>query len=155
MQRRKIEVDDQRNLPIVLAENEFRFKSELVEQSHDFYHREFRALSFHLVRHLRLPPNPAGNEPSLAPPPFDDLPKVDPAGKWTLLAVFYVLDEQFSPEKTKAARDRLTKVQEDLASAGIVFRPIDRKCYDASIAAARQVTTQSFGNTQQVGGAGR
>lgn len=155
MQRRKIEVDDQLNLPMVLTENDFSFKSELVEESHDFYHREVRELSFHLVRHFRLPPNPAGKQPSLTPPPFDELQKVDAAGKWTLLAVFYVLDDQFSPEKTKAARDALTKVQDDLTSAGFVFRTVDRKCYDTSIAPARQSTTQAFGNTQQVGPAGR
>lgn len=154
MQRRKIEIHDQLNLPLVLSENDFRFKSEFVEETHDFYHRD-APVEFHLVRHFRLSPNPDGKQPLPTLPPFDDLQKVDPAGKWTLWAVAYVLDDQSSPEKIKAARDALTKIHDDLSSCGIVFRAVDRKHHDTSIAATRQPTTQMLGNTQQVGGAGR
>lgn len=153
MQRRKIEIHDQLNLPLVLGENDFRFKSESIEETYDFYHRE-APVEFHLVRHYRLPQEPGGDKPMSTVPSFEDLEKVDAAGKWTLWAVAYVLDDQ-SPEKIKAARDALSKVHEDLSSAGIVFRAVDRKYHDTSIAATRQMTAQTLGNLQQVGGAGR
>lgn len=149
MQRKKIEIHDQLKLQTVLADNEFRFKSEAIEETYDIYHREVDLLSFHLVRNYRLPPNvnPDGSRTPLPTlPSFDALEKQDPAGKWQLWAKAYVLDDQ-SPDKIKAARDALTKVRDDFGST-INFLTIDRKYHDTQITVPRQPATQTLGRTQ-------
>lgn len=152
LQRKLVEIPYQLNMPTVFANNNLVFKSECVEEVHDFYETP-GSVEFHLVRHFRLPPNPAGRQPLTTLPPYDELEKVDPAGKWTLIANSYVMDNQSSPEKIKAARDALAKVQKDLSL--INWRVLDRKVFDTAIAPARQPITQTLGNTQQVGGAVR
>lgn len=161
LQRKMIEIPHQLNLHAVLSENHLALKSECVEETHDFYETP-GSVEFHLVRHFRLPPPnhdtaTAGGRPQRQPlptlPAYDELEKVDPAGKWTLVASAYVMDNQSSPEKIKAARDALAKVQKDLSV--IRWRALDRRVFDTSMAPARQPVTQTLGNTQQVGGAVR
>lgn len=153
MQRKKIEIHDQLNLPVVLTENEFRFKSESIEETHDIYHRE-NPVEFHLVRYYKLPANADGAaraQPLPMLPALNALQKADPAGKWMLWAVAYVQDDQ-SPDKIKAARDALAKVRDDLTPCGIAFRAIDRKYHDTQLAATRKPTTQTLGMTQSLAG---
>lgn len=148
MQRKKIELHEQLNLPTVLKENDFRFKSESIEESHDIYHRE-APVEFHFTRAYRLSHGAA--QPLATMPPLDTLPKVLPGGQWMLKAVAYVFEDQ-SPDKIKAARDALSKVVEDLTSTGISFKQIERKYYDTQLAATRNPATQSFGQTQSLAG---
>lgn len=148
MQRKKIEIHDQLNLPTVLTENDFRFKSEAVEETHDIYHRE-APVEFHLTRVYKLPTG--ADKPAANLPPLESLQKVDPAGRWMLTVVAYVMDDQ-SPDKIKAARDALTQVWDDLTPCGIAFKQIDRKYYDTQLAAARKPVIQPFGQAQQMAG---
>lgn len=148
MQRKKIEIHDQINLPTVLLENDFRFKSEAIEETHDIYHRE-APVEFHLTRVYKLPTG--ADHPAATLPALESLQKVDPAGRWMLTVVAYVMDDQ-SPDRIKAARDALTQVWEDLTPCGITFKQIDRKYYDTQLAAARKPPTQSFGQTQSLAG---
>lgn len=148
MQRKKIEIHDQLNLPTVLTENGFRFKAESIEETHDIYHRE-APVEFHLSRTYKLPAG--ADQPAATLPALESLPKVDPACRWMLTVVAYVMDDQ-SPDRIKAARDALTQVWEDLTPCGITFRQIDRKYYDTQLAAMRKPPTQSFGQSQSLAG---
>lgn len=148
MQRKKIEIWDQLNLPTVLAENEFRFRSQLVEESHDVYHRDDPLLEFSLVRHHTLPASASSSGPL---PAFDTLERVDPAGKWTLWVKYHVRDDG-APEKIKAARDALLKVRDELAPCGFDFKVLDRKVYDTQLMLQRKTpATQTLGLKQSLG----
>lgn len=60
LQRHKVEIWEQLNLPAVLADNGFRVRAESLEVTHDMYHRDDPMLEFNLVRHYLLPaPAPA------------------------------------------------------------------------------------------------
>lgn len=150
MQRKKIEIWDQLNLPTVLGENEFRYRAQLVEESHDVYHRDDPLLEFSLVRHHTLPASFQG-PPSGPLPAFDTLERVDPAGKWTLWVRYHVRDDG-APEKIKAARDALLKVRDELAPCGFDFKVLDRKVYDTQLMLQRKTpATQTLGLKQSLG----
>lgn len=164
LQRKKIELHDQLNLPIVLTENDFRLTTESIEESYDIYHRE-APVEFHLIRSHKLPPqqpptttadgtssSAAVKQPAPILPPFDTLTPHDPAGKWTLWVSTYVFEDQ-SPDKIKEARDALLKVRDELGSTGIQFRPIDRRFLDTQLVpAARQPETLTLGMSQSIAG---
>ncbi|KAF3765607.1 hypothetical protein M406DRAFT_329495 [Cryphonectria parasitica EP155] len=151
MQRKKIELYDQLNLPLILTENDFIYKGEHIEESHDIYHRD-NPVEFHLVRCYRVPAMADGgkNAPSTTLPAFDSLEMVSP-GKWMLTVVSYVLDDH-TPDKMQAARDALIKVKDDLAPCGITFKEIDRRHYDTQLAASRKPTSQALGMNQSLAG---
>ncbi|CAN8104389.1 unnamed protein product [Discula destructiva] len=152
LQRKKIEIHDQLNLPTVLTDNDFRFKSEVVEESHDIYHRE-SPVEFHLTRTYKLPSTGTGTgQPAATLPPLESLSMVEPGGRWMLKVVAYVFDDQ-SPDKIKEARDVLTKVVDDLTPVGFAFKSLDRKFFDTQAAVARAPAIQSFGQTQSIVGA--
>lgn len=148
MQRKKIEIHDQLNLPTVLKENDFHLKSEGIEERHDIYHRE-APVEFHFIRFYKL--SSGKSEPAATMPSMESLSKVDPAGHWVLYVVSYVFEDQ-SPDNIKAARDAVNKVVEDLSACGIVFMQLDRKRFDTQLAAAPKPATQSFGQTQSLAG---
>lgn len=150
LQRKKIEIHDQLNLPTVLQENDFRFQSEAIEERQDIYHRE-APVEFHFTRYYKLG-TPGATEPCKTLPKLEHLTKVDPVGRWMLVVVAYVFEDQ-SPENIQAARDALTKVVDDLSPTGISFVRIDRKVYDTQLAATRNPAVQSFGQTQSLAGA--
>ncbi|POS79143.1 hypothetical protein DHEL01_v202468 [Diaporthe helianthi] len=151
MQRKKIEIWDQLNLPAVLAENEFRYRSQLVEESHDVYHRDDPLLEFSLVRHHALPASFSAGRPSEPLPAFESLERVDPAGKWTLWVKYHVRDDG-APEKIKAARDALLKVRDELAPCGFDFKVLDRKVYDTQLMLQRKTPAmQTLGLKQSLG----
>ncbi|KAG8164046.1 hypothetical protein KVR01_005964 [Diaporthe batatas] len=150
MQRKKIEIWDQLNLPVVLADNDFRYRSQLVEESHDVYHRDDPLLEFSLVRH-HTPPASSSAKPSDPLPAFESLERVDPAGKWTLWVKYHVRDDG-APEKIKAARDALLKVRDELAPCGFDFKVLDRKVYDTQLVLQRKTpATQTLGLKQSLG----
>jgi mediator of RNA polymerase II transcription subunit 18 len=150
MQRKKIEIWDQLNLPSVLGDNEFRYRAQLVEESHDVYHRDDPLLEFSLVRHHTLPSSFQG-PPSGPLPAFDTLERVDAAGKWTLWVRYHVRDDG-APEKIKAARDALLKVRDELAPCGFDFKVLDRKVYDTQLMLQRKTpATQTLGLKQSLG----
>ncbi|KUI59404.1 hypothetical protein VP1G_06623 [Cytospora mali] len=136
LQRNKIEIWDQLNLPAVMADNGFRPKAETVEETHDIYHRDDPMLEFNLVRHYKLPSpkNPSAPEKSSPLPDLDQLEKTDPAGKWILWARVHVLSDDKAPEKIKAARDTLARVRDELRGTGIEFRELDRRVHDTQLA---------------------
>lgn len=166
LQRHKIEIWEQMNLPTVLAENGFRVKSESIEVTHDMYHRDDGSLEFNLVQYYMLHPgnspspstdpssssSPAG--PSTAPLPdsIDKLEKVDPAGKWVLWARVHIIDDEHPPEKIKAARDTLLRMRDELRGTGIDFKIIDRRVHDTQVAVSRAPATQQLGRTQNLPG---
>ncbi|KAJ0124766.1 rna polymerase ii mediator complex subunit [Diaporthe amygdali] len=149
MQRKKIEIWDQLNLPTVLNENDFRFKAQLVEETHDIYHRDDPLLEFSLVRHYTPPASFQG--PASGPlPAFEELDKVDSAGKWTLWVRYHVHDDS-APEKIKAARDALLKARDDLAPCGFDFKVLDRKVFDTQLMLQRKTpATQTLGLKQSL-----
>lgn len=153
LQRKKIELHDQLNLHTVLLENEFRLKTESIEESYDIYHRE-APVEFHLVRYHKLPPQADGpdpKQPATTLPPFESLETRDPAGKWILWVSTYVFEDQ-SPDKIKEARDTLLKVRDDLNASGIQFRNIDRRFLDTQLVPTRQPETQTLGMSQSIAG---
>ncbi|KAI3393424.1 hypothetical protein diail_4260 [Diaporthe ilicicola] len=156
MQRKKIEIWGQLNLPVVLGENEFRLRGQLVEETHDIYHRDDPMLEFSLVRQYTAPASSSSSSqgPSAPLPAFDTLDKVDPAGKWTLWVRYHVHDDS-APEKIKAARDALLKARDDLAPCGFDFKVLDRKVFDTQLVLQRKTpATQTLGLKQSLGGPG-
>lgn len=150
MQRKKVDIWDQLNLPQVLTENEFKYRAQIVEESHDVYHRDDPLLEFSLVRHYTLPASFQGS-PSGPLPAFDSLERVDPAGKWALWVRYHVRDDG-APEKIKAARDALLKVRDELAPCGFDFKVLDRKVYDTQLMLQRKTpATQTLGLKQSLG----
>lgn len=171
LQRNKIEIWEQLNLPAVLADNGFRVKAESLEEAHDIYHRDDPMLEFNLVRHYKLPaqdpapPPPSSSSPSSPPPPpaapstaplapegIDRLDRADPAGKWVLWARVHVLSDDHSPERIKAARDALARVRDELRGAGVDFRVLDRRVHDTQLAVRKGPATQTLGRTQNLSG---
>ncbi|ROW08603.1 hypothetical protein VPNG_06156 [Cytospora leucostoma] len=161
LQRSKIEIWDQLNLPAVLADNGFRLKAESVEETHDVYHRDDPMLEFNLVRHHTLPAantadTSSGGDAS-APAPATSLPaslgdleRTDPAGKWILWARVHVNSDEVSPERIKAARDTLARVRDELRGTGIDFKVLDRRVHDTQLAVRKGPTTQTLGRTQNL-----
>lgn len=164
LQRNKIEIWDQLNLPAVMADNSFRLKAESVEETHDMYHRDDPMLEFNLVRHYKLPspsPSPSSSSSTAAtaaapsqeplPPSLDQLERADPAGKWVLWARVHVhSDDMSSPERVKAARDTLLRVRDELRGTGVDFRPVDRRAHDTQLAVRKGPATQMLGRTQNL-----
>lgn len=164
LQRNKIEIWDQLNLPAVLADNGFRLKAESIEETHDVCHRDDPMLEFSLVRHHILPaakaPSPSGSDasaPAPAPAPATSLPasldgleRTDPAGKWILWARVHVNSDEVSPERIKAARDTLARVRDELRGTGIDFKVLDRRVHDTQLAVRKGPTTQTLGRTQNL-----
>lgn len=149
MQRKKIELHGQLNLPTVLKENGFIYKAEYIEEAHDFYHRD-APVEFHVTRSYSVPSDSGGKAPSTTLLPLESLQPTVP-GKWMLRVVSYVLDDH-TPDKIQAARDALTKVKDELGPCGIQFKEIDRRHYDTQLAATRKSTSQAFGMAQQLAG---
>ncbi|KUI73955.1 hypothetical protein VM1G_09467 [Cytospora mali] len=153
LQRNKIEIWNQLNLPAVMADNGFRPKAETVEETHDIYHRDDPMLEFNLVRHYKLPsPAPSAPETTGPLPDPGQLEKTDPAGKWILWAKVHVLSDDKAPEKIKAARDTLARVRDELRGTGIEFRVLDRRVHDTQLAVRKGPATQTLGRTQNLSG---
>ncbi|CAK7240785.1 MAG: hypothetical protein STHCBS139747_002232 [Sporothrix thermara] len=135
-QRKKLELVDMRNLPAILTENGYRFKSELIEESFSFYNN---GNEYALVRYHRLPSaTPAA--PGAPPTPLASLPSwddlltsatFDPSRQWLFFVRRHVHGDT-SPEKVKKALDELEAARVQLTGI-FAFKPVDRRAHDTRI----------------------
>ncbi|KAL1889747.1 hypothetical protein Sste5346_008735 [Sporothrix stenoceras] len=143
-QRKKVELADTRNLPAILTDNGYRFKSELIEESFIFYNN---GNEYVLVRYHRLPssaPAAPGTPPTplSALPTWDSItnvpggppsgaPPVDPSRQWLFFVRRHVLDDT-SPEKMKKAVEELEAARTQLTGI-FAFVPVDRRAHDTRV----------------------
>ncbi|CAK7271170.1 hypothetical protein SEPCBS119000_004463 [Sporothrix epigloea] len=135
-QRKKLELTDTRNLPAILMDNGYRFKSELIEESFVFYNN---GNEYALVRNHRLR-DAVSAAPGTPPPPLASLPSwddlmasatFDPSRQWLFFVRRHVHGDT-TPEKIKEALDELEAVRVQLTGI-FAFKPVDRRAYDTRI----------------------
>ncbi|EPE09388.1 mediator complex subunit med18 [Ophiostoma piceae UAMH 11346] len=140
-QRKKIDIPELRNLPTLLAENNYQFKSEMIEESITFFNN---GTEYALVRYHRLPgvvSAPTEQAPQGAPVPLTALPSwdelrspglcLDPSGQWLLFVRRHVVEDT-SPEKMKKALELLDGAHTQLTGV-FEFRAVDRRAHDTRI----------------------
>ncbi|CAK7220185.1 hypothetical protein SCUCBS95973_004072 [Sporothrix curviconia] len=135
-QRKKLELTDTRNLPAILTDNGYRFKSELLEESFLFNNN---GNEYALVRYHRLP-SAAPAAPGTPPTPLAALPAwdelmtsatFDPSRQWLFFVRRHVHGDT-SPEKMKKALGELEAARVQLTGI-FAFKPVDRRAHDTRI----------------------
>ncbi|KAI0013161.1 mediator complex, subunit Med18 [Xylariaceae sp. FL0662B] len=134
--RKKIEIPDQNNLPTAMADNNFRYKNETIQESYSFVREN---VEFVFSRYYHLPASPG--RPATALPPWKDLRPLDPARKWVLNVKLNVPDDS-QPEKVKKANEELLAVKAELEKL-FDFKVIDRRVFDTRIAPPPIVSVRS------------
>ncbi|KAM0425672.1 hypothetical protein ACHAPT_009204 [Fusarium lateritium] len=141
-QRKKVEVWEQRNLPLVMRDNNFQFKTEIIEETHRFYRDD---VEFCLVRSYFLHPHSRyvsveSRTESFLPldslPPLESLVPVDMEKRWFLHVKTHVMKDN-KPDELRKAQDQLLAIRAELEGV-FDFRSIDRKVYDTRIAQQAQ-----------------
>ncbi|ERT03310.1 uncharacterized protein SPSK_09479 [Sporothrix schenckii 1099-18] len=135
-QRKKVELPETRNLPAILTDNGYRFKSELIEESFIFYSN---GNEYVLARYHRLPSAaPAAPGTPLTPlaalPSWDQITNsagVDPSRQWLFFVRRHVVDDT-SPDKMKKALEALEAARAQLTGI-FAFVPVDRRAHDTRI----------------------
>ncbi|KAJ2893771.1 putative rna polymerase ii mediator complex subunit protein [Zalerion maritima] len=143
LQRKMVEIPDQPNLTKVLANNDYSFKNEALEETYTYY-RDTIEFSLTRWRTVPLAMDEAGNR--LGSPqerlsaPFDEAyyHALDPTGRWQLFVRAYVSDTD--PDGMKRMHEYMKKAHEELMDIkseleGVFEFPAwDRKCWDSRIA---------------------
>ncbi|KAI5863546.1 mediator complex, subunit Med18 [Durotheca rogersii] len=132
--RKKIEIPDQTSLLPAMAENGFRYQSEVIQESYSLVRDN---VEFVFSRYYHVPTDAgaaagAGPRPAASLPAWADLRPVDPAQKWVLNVKLNVFDDT-QPDKVKKALEELLAIRAELAGV-FDFRPIDRRVFDTRIA---------------------
>ncbi|KAI8964723.1 mediator complex, subunit Med18 [Daldinia sp. FL1419] len=126
-QRKKIEIPEQSNLPTALANNNFQYKNEIIQESYTYVRGN---VEFVLSRYYHLPESEG--RPLAVLPHWNDLRPVDPAQKWVLNVKMNVIDDS-QPDKIKKANAELLVVKEEFEKI-FDFKAIDRRVLDTRIA---------------------
>ncbi|QPG98471.1 hypothetical protein C2857_007642 [Epichloe festucae Fl1] len=142
-QRKTVEIWEQENLPSILRDNNFRFKTEVLEESYYFFRGDVK---FRLLRHLftrgiedYTPLEARGGQqptPATMLPAWEAITPVDSQKRWFLLVERHVVQDN-NPDEIRKAQDQLLAVRAELEGA-FEFRAIDRKVHDTRIAQQQQ-----------------
>jgi mediator of RNA polymerase II transcription subunit 18 len=142
-QRKTVELWEQKNLPSVMRDNHYRFKTETVEEMYRFYRDdvEFCLVRHHFCRPLAdYSPLEGRTSPELAPlpnlPAWDSLTPVDMQRRWILQIKTHVTQDN-KPDEIRKAQETLTSTRNELEGA-FDFKTVDRKVYDTRVALQQQ-----------------
>ncbi|RMJ12218.1 hypothetical protein BHE90_000539 [Fusarium euwallaceae] len=141
-QRKKIEIWEQRNLPLVLRDNNYQFKTEIMEEVHRFYRDDvefclFRSYFLHPQhRYVSAESKTEQFLPLDSLPPLDSLVPIDMEKRWFLHVKTHVMSDN-KPDDLRKAQDQLLAIRAELEGV-FDFRSIDRKVYDTRIAQQAQ-----------------
>ncbi|KAG5972834.1 hypothetical protein E4U55_000715 [Claviceps digitariae] len=142
-QRKMVEIWEQKKLPSILQDNNFRFKTEILEENHRFFRDD---VEFCLTRHYFVkgiahysslesrgdqPPSPLNVLPA-----WDAVTPVDKQNRWILLVKVHVLQDN-KPDEIRKSQDQLMSIRGELEGA-FDFKAIDRKVHDTRITQQQQ-----------------
>ncbi|TDZ24661.1 Mediator of RNA polymerase II transcription subunit 18 [Colletotrichum orbiculare MAFF 240422] len=127
-QRKKTEIWDQRNLPSVMRDNNYQFKTEAIEETYQFFKDE---IEFCLSRHYMIPPNGEGT-PLTQLPPWESFNPGDPGRRWMFLIKVHVHQDN-KPDEVIKAHAQLADVRRDLEGV-FDFKMFDRRIHDTRVA---------------------
>ncbi|KAG5914870.1 hypothetical protein E4U42_000274 [Claviceps africana] len=138
-QRKMVEIWEQKKLPCILRDNNFRFKTEILEENHRFFRDD---VEFCLTRHFFIKGiahytslESRGDEessPLTALPAWDAVTPIDLQNRWILLVKVHVLQDN-KPDEIRKFQDLLMSIRGELEGA-FDFKAIDRKVHDTRIA---------------------
>ncbi|KAI0136755.1 mediator complex, subunit Med18 [Xylariales sp. AK1849] len=128
--RKKIDIQDQKNLLSMMATNGQGYKTELIQETYSFIRDN---VEFVFSRYYQLPYSPGQSGPAASLPLWSDLKLVDPARKWMFSVKRNVMEDS-QPEKMKEANKEIMDVKVELDTM-FEFQAIDRRVLDTRIAA--------------------
>ncbi|KAJ3541951.1 hypothetical protein NM208_g4357 [Fusarium decemcellulare] len=138
IQRKKVELWEQKKLPSIMRDNNHQFKTETIDEVYRFYRDD---IEFCLVRHNLVQPltsyvpMESKTEQSLPManlPSWEFITPVDQQKRWFLLVKAHVLQDN-KPDEIKKAQDQLLKIRGELDGV-FDFKSIDRKVHDTRVA---------------------
>ncbi|KAG5929446.1 hypothetical protein E4U53_002451 [Claviceps sorghi] len=142
-QRKMVEIWEQKKLPSILQDNNFRFKTEILEENHRFFRDD---IEFCLTRHYFVKGianytslesrGDQQSSPLTALPAWSAVTPVDSQNRWILLVKVHVLQDN-KPDEIRKCQDLLMSVRGELEGA-FDFKAIDRKVHDTRIAQQQQ-----------------
>ncbi|KHN94352.1 uncharacterized protein MAM_07781 [Metarhizium album ARSEF 1941] len=144
-QRKMVEIWEQKKLLPIMRDNNYRFKTEILEENYRFFREE---VEFCLSRQYFLRPlgdyapleSRGGQQPSPSPitslPAWDDVTPVDMQNRWILLVKSHVVQDN-KPDDIRIAQDQLLSIRGELEGA-FDFKTFDRKVHDTRIAQQQQ-----------------
>ncbi|KAK2594373.1 hypothetical protein QQS21_007933 [Conoideocrella luteorostrata] len=142
-QRKIVEIWEQKKLPSILRDNNFRFKTETIEEMYRFFQDdiEFCLTRQYFVKNIGeyTPLESRGDQqpsPLETLPTWDSATPVDMENRWILLVKSHVLQDN-KPDEIRKAQDRLISLRGELEGA-FDFKTIDRKVHDTRIAQQQQ-----------------
>ncbi|KAE9581393.1 Mediator of RNA polymerase II transcription subunit 18 [Colletotrichum fructicola] len=127
-QRKKTEIWDQRNLPAVMKDNNYLFKSEAIEETYQFFRDE---VEFCLSRHYILQMN-GGGAPLTHLAPWENLSPADPGRRWMFLIKVHVHQDN-KPDEILKAHEHLATIRRELEGV-FDFKQFDRRIHDTRVA---------------------
>ncbi|KAK8094311.1 hypothetical protein PG997_000996 [Apiospora hydei] len=129
-QRRKLEIPGQKNLPMVMADNNYEFDKELIEETWSFVKGEDFEIAF--TRYFTLPERDVEPPTQVVRlPAWSDLAPLDPAEKW-LVSIKSFAWEENNPEETKKAASQI--MEEKLFFDRLfTFEAVDRRDLDTRV----------------------
>ncbi|KJK83198.1 hypothetical protein H634G_01327 [Metarhizium anisopliae BRIP 53293] len=142
-QRKMVEIWEQKKLLPIMRDNNYRFKTEILEENYRFFREE---IEFCLTRQYFLRSigdyapleSRGGQQPSplTSLPAWDAVTPVDMQNRWILLVKSHVVQDN-KPDDIKLAQDQLLSIRGELEGA-FDFKIIDRKVHDTRIAQQQQ-----------------
>ncbi|PHH71091.1 hypothetical protein CDD82_6758 [Ophiocordyceps australis] len=138
IQRKFVDLWEQKKLPSVMRDNQYRYKSEVIEHQYRFFREETQ---FCLMRQYFLGPitnytplesRQHQSEPLEKLPSWESLTPVDMQNRWILHVKVHVLQDS-KPDQLRKAQDQLTALKAELEGA-FELKAIDRKAHDTRVA---------------------
>ncbi|KAF7558426.1 hypothetical protein G7046_g5746 [Stylonectria norvegica] len=142
IQRKKVELWDQKKLSSLMRDNNHQFKTEGIEEVYHFFREE---VEFCLVRdyfsrpledYVPLEQKTQPAVPSATLPAWEDLTPIDLEKRWYLFVKIHVLQDD-KPDELRKAQDQLLAIRDELDGV-IEFLSIDRKVHDTRVAQQQQ-----------------
>ncbi|KAK2021267.1 hypothetical protein LX32DRAFT_699513 [Colletotrichum zoysiae] len=127
-QRKKTEIWDQKNLMAVMRDNNYQFKSEAVEETHQFFRED---VEFCLSRHYILQMN-GDNGPLTQTAPWETMSPADPGRRWMFLIKVHVHQDN-KPDEILKAHEQLANIRRELEGV-FDFKLFDRRIHDTRVA---------------------
>ncbi|KAH6874800.1 mediator complex, subunit Med18 [Thelonectria olida] len=125
IQRKKVELWDQKKLPSVMRDNLFQLKGETIEEMYRFFRED---TEFCLVRQY-YPKEYSINQGA---PGSESLVPVDTQRRWFLFVKGHILQDN-KPDEIRKIQDQLLGIRTELEGV-FEFKNIDRKVFDTRIA---------------------
>lgn len=153
IQRKKVEIWDQKKLPSVLRDNGFqyahrgpshrskanvvfRWKAETIEEMYRFFREdtEFCLVRQYYPKEYGTVPGPPGSQPG-----WESLVTVDSQKRWFLFVKAHILQDN-NPDEIRKVQDELLAIRTEVEGV-FEFKNIDRKVFDTRVTHQQGIQT--------------